>query len=85
MKTGDRDLALAMMFLEDRERGELLERVSSQKAARVRAELQLQERLRIEYRHYLDAVQRLTAELGGSRCARSRGSYLRPHRTRPLR
>ncbi len=85
MKTGDRDLALAMMYLEEHERAELLGRVSSRKAARVRAELQLQERLRIEYRHYLDAVHRLTAELGGERCPRSSAGYLRPHRPRPRR
>ncbi len=81
MTSSDRDLALALMYLEDRERAAVFARVSPAKAARVHSELLLQQRLRIEYRQYLDAVERVISRLRGAGRRSGVASYLRPRRT----
>ncbi len=80
MTSSDRDLALSMMYLEDRERAALYARVSPAKVSRVHSELLLQQRLRIEYRQYRDAVERVIGRLRGAGRFSSTASYLRPRR-----
>ncbi len=80
MTVSDRDLALALMCLIDRERSMVLQRISPSKARRVHAEVVLHQRLHIEYRQYHDAIQRVIARLRGEAAAARAGSYLRPRR-----
>ena len=47
MRAGDREIALSMMYMEDRDRGFLFSLLPAAKARRVREELTLQGRLKV--------------------------------------
>jgi hypothetical protein len=81
MRVGDREIALAMLFLGEAEQNLLLDCLSPAKRARVRDELSLQKRLRIRRELQQEALGRLIHALGAERgsAAASRG-YLRPLR-----
>jgi DNA-binding transcriptional ArsR family regulator len=79
MRLGDREIALSMMYMRDRDRAELLALLPDPKARRILAEIALHRRLVIRYDQYVAAVEHVLAGLE----ERSRGafrSYLRPRR-----
>lgn len=80
MTVTDRELALSMMYLSDSERSLVLSRLGKQKAERVREELRLQEKLRITYGQYLQAVNNILEKFRFSGSKKSMKSYLRPVR-----
>ena len=80
MKTTDRELALAMMYLSDTERSAVLSFLSRQKGDRVNSEYNLQKGLKITYNQYLDALKNVTARLEYGEERSSKKSYLRPVR-----
>lgn len=83
MASPDRDVALAMLYMNDEERDSVLSRVAPVKAARVREELLLQERLQITQDQYEMTVENLVARVSRSSRPRSVRSYIRPRRRRP--
>ena len=81
MRLGDREIALSMMYMRDRDRVALLALLPAPKARRVAEEIALHRRLVIRYDQYVSAVSAVVAALE----ARARtvfASYLRPHRPR---
>ncbi len=79
MRLGDREVALSMMYMRDRDRGELLALLPPPKARRVHDEMVLHRRLVIRYDQYVAAVGVVLASLQESRPGAFR-SYLRPRR-----
>ena len=80
MAVTDRELALSLMYLADSERGFVLSFLSRQKAERVREELRLQEKLRISYGQYLQAITNILERFRTAGSKKSMKSYLRPVR-----
>lgn len=84
MRLGDREIALAMMYMGDRDRGALLALLPRPKAQRVHDEMVLHRRLVIRYDQYVSAVESVLASLKERRQGPFR-SYIRPRRPdRPL-
>lgn len=79
MRLGDREIALSMMYMSDRDRGALLALLPPPKAQRVHDEMVLHRRLVIRYDQYVTAVNAVLSSLQESRRAAFR-SYLRPRR-----
>jgi hypothetical protein len=78
----DRELAMAMMYMEDRDRSRIFSSLSPSKAGRVREEIRLHGRLNIRYNQYLLAVDQVCSALAKSRPNSPFKSYIRPRRYR---
>jgi hypothetical protein len=79
LRLGDREIALSMMYMRDRDRGALLGLLPAPKTRRIAEEIALHRRLAIRYDQYVAAVDAVLAALE----ARARtvfSSYLRPRR-----
>ena len=86
MRAGDREIALAMMYMEDADRAFFFSLLPAAKVKRIQEELVLQQRLKITYDQYKKAVEQVTASLGSKRGGDSIKSYIRPtHGKRPPR
>jgi flagellar motor switch protein FliG len=83
MATGDRDVALALLYFTPDERRPILDAVSARKRQRIEEEILLQERLRISRKHYEMAASRLILALQQNSTQQSSRSYLRPLTRRP--
>ncbi len=79
MRLGDREIALAMMYMRDKDRGALLALLPVPKAQRITSEMRLHRRLVIRYDQYVTAVESVLASLEQRGRAAFR-SYLRPRR-----
>ncbi len=79
MRLGDREIALSMMYMGDRDRADVLELLPEAKTRRVVAEMSLHRRLVIRYDQYVTAVEHVMAGLG-DRSPGAFRSYLRPRR-----
>lgn len=82
MASPDRDLAISMLFMSGDERESILCRIAPAKAARVRDEISLQERLQIRQDHYEATLEGLLVRIGGATRAPIVRSYIRPRRRR---
>lgn len=80
MRSGDREIALSMMYMDDPDRTFLLSLLPSAKVRRIREELALQQRLKITYNQYVKAISALTKNLESGRGGGSIRSYIRPVR-----
>jgi hypothetical protein len=80
MRSGDREIALSMMYMEDSDRAYFFSFLPAAKAKRIREELSLQQRLKITYDQYKKAITALTENLGNDRGGDSIKSYIRPAR-----
>jgi hypothetical protein len=78
MRIGDREIALAMMYMKEPDRASLLSHVGPEKVRRVRDELTLHERLSVRYDDYLVAVSHVRRNLESTGSRAVLGSYLRP-------
>jgi hypothetical protein len=79
MRIGDREIAMAMMYMQAPERALMLSHLGPEKVRRVREELALHERLAIRYDDYLHAVALVLRNLEVAATRRTAlGSYLRP-------
>ena len=78
MRIGDREIALAMMYMKEPDRASLLSCLGAEKVRRVRDELRLHERLSIRYDDYLVAVSHVRKNLQSTAGKAVIGSYLRP-------
>ena len=78
MNMSDREIALAMMFMQDADRVQLFSNLPVSKSKRIREELALQNRLRITYEQYKTAVKSVLEGLKGTRKDGPMQSYLRP-------
>ena len=72
-----REIALAMICMEDGDRSYLLSLLSPAKSSRVCEEIELQERLSIGFKQYLKAVEQATGKLQAPGKTSSIKSYLR--------
>lgn len=81
MKASDRNIALALLYLENDERNRILSCLSAGKARRVRDELALNERRRIAGQHYRLAYEDVLQFLRQQNKKESLKSYVRPKRT----
>ncbi len=79
MRLGDREIALSMMYMRQRDRGELLALLPDPKARRILAEIRLHQRLVIRYDQYVTAVEHVLAGLE-ERASGAFRSYIRPRR-----
>jgi len=82
-RLGDREVALAMMYMRDADRAALLALLPAAKARRVGEEMVLHRRLAIRYDQYTAAVDAVVAALAAPREGARRHafrSYLRPRR-----
>jgi len=79
MATTDRDLALSLSGMEHSDERQILARLSPAKADRVREELALTERRRVDEEHVVHALGVLIGSLEGRRI-QPRHSYVRPRR-----
>ncbi len=79
MRRGDREIALSMMYMRERDRAAVLALVPQAKARRILAEMSLHRRLVIRYDQYVTAVEHVMAGLG-DRSPGAFRSYLRPRR-----
>jgi hypothetical protein len=79
MRLGDREIALAMLYMADRDRAALLAVLPQAKAERVWSEVELHKRLAIRYDQYVAAVGTVLAGLEARKQQPFR-SYLRPKR-----
>ena len=83
MGISDREIAVAMMYMEDRDRNHIFAVISPVKSRRIQEELRLHERLTIRYDDYVKAVQEVLGRLeSGPQKSRFK-SYLRPRRNVP--
>ena len=80
MSMADREIALAVMCMEDDDRSYLLSLLSPAKSSRVCEEIELQERLAIGFKQYLKAVEHAIGKLQAPGRTSSIKSYLRPKR-----
>ena len=80
MRSGDREIALSMMYMEDSDRANFFSLLPAAKVKRIREELSLQQRLKITYDQYRKAITALTETLGSDRGGESIKSYIRPAR-----
>ena len=80
MRVSDREIALAMMYMEDRDRGYLFSLLSQKKVSRIREELTLHSRLRITYDQYNKAVSAIIEALESGGKSGQLKSYLRPRK-----
>ena len=81
MRLTDREIALAMMYMENPDRSYLMALLPPAKVRRIREELLLQERLTIRYDQYVSAVQSVLDGLTENGSGQRFRSYLRPRRT----
>lgn len=81
LRIGDKEIATSMLYMADYERDTVLALLGTTKAARVRQELERQQRSRIVYDHYETAVRVVIRALEGTRATAPR-SYYRPTRSR---
>ena len=79
-RIGDREIALTMMYMSDRDRALVLSHLPPQKTRRVREELELQRHLAIRYPDYLLAVAHVESNLRRPTSRTTLGSWLRPRR-----
>jgi hypothetical protein len=79
LRVSDRDLAMALLYMEDAERDRVLDLVGTGKG--VRLELERVERSRTEYRHHEMAAGLVIRVLEGS-TAEGASSFYRPSRVR---
>ena len=77
MRLGDRDLAIALTYMDRSERDRVLRLLSPAKAARVADELDYQSRLRITAQQYRTLVETVIAQLRSGAAGATR-SYVRP-------
>ena len=80
MRMTDREIGLAMMYMDHADRNHLLALVPGLKARRVQDELALQERLTIRYDQYVAAVNHVVQMLQAGTGEKTFRSYLRPRR-----
>lgn len=80
LSLGDRDLAMAMMYLPDSDRNCILGLLGQKKRERIREELALQKNRRITYSRYRTAVLHVIDSLSSDKNKASLKSYLRPFR-----
>ena len=85
MRIADRELAVAMMFMDDPERERLLLLLSPSKAGRIREELVIQKHIAVSYDQYLAMVDHAVRAMKSEGRTESLGSYLRPRRSAPRR
>lgn len=85
MRIADRELAVAMMFMDDRERERLLLLLAPAKARRVREELVIQKHITVSYDQYLVMVDHAIGVIENEGRSESLRSYLRPRRSVPRR
>lgn len=83
MACTDRDLALAILDMEDSDARTILATVSPKKAARVREEEQLHDARHVESTHVVAALLTVIRSLETGRLIPGQRSYLRPRRSRP--
>ncbi|MBT3275300.1 MAG: hypothetical protein HN368_19250 [Spirochaetales bacterium] len=80
MRIGDRAIALAMMYMEDPDRGYIFTLLPAPKAERIREELALHNRLKITYEQYQAGITVLIDGLDRERGGGTFRSYIRPSR-----
>ncbi len=80
MRLTDREIALSMRFMEDRDRSFVFSLLPGGKADRIREELKLHTRLRITMDQYQRVVGSLQQQLAGTGARESTRSYIRPRR-----
>ena len=80
MASTDRNIALALLGCEDAMEKDVLSRVARAKADRVRQELAISERRRVDSGHVRDALALLLHALETSQAPTGRRSYWRPRR-----
>lgn len=85
MRVADRDLALAMLFMSESERRQVLACVGGGKGRRALDELERFQRSRLEYRLYETASSVVARALAGSGTISTPRSYYRPARSRRMR
>lgn len=81
MASTDRDIALSLAGIADQDEATVLARLAPKKADRVRQELALTERRRIDEKHIVHSLDLLIASLLGERAVAGSRSYVRPRRT----
>jgi hypothetical protein len=82
LPVSDRELAVAMLYLQEAECEPIYRALAGPKAARLREELALVRRRTVGRQDYVATVSRVVAVLGGARYTETLGSYLRPVRRR---
>lgn len=80
MASTDRDIALALAGMADEDEAAVLAHLAPRKADRVREELALEERRRVDEKHIVYSLDLLIASLVGDRALTGRRSYVRPRR-----
>ena len=83
LKVSDRELALAMLNLDENERSGIYAAVSPEKIRRLREELSMLRRLRVHREDYLTALARVISVLEGRPYTEVLRSYIRPRSRRP--
>jgi hypothetical protein len=81
MRASDREIALAMMYMEDRDRNRIISHLGKRKGSRVQEELDYQSRLAVTYEQYRVAVSRILDLLRNEGNTESVRSYIRPRGT----
>ena len=82
MRITDRELALSMMYMEQRDREAIFDLLSTGKVKRIREELSLHDRLQIRYAHYRTAIDHVIQILNHEKKSYSLKSYLKPRHYR---
>ena len=82
LRVADRELAIAMLYMEERERQELFAFLSPAKAKRVKEEYGFAERRAVRYDQYRVVIEGVITQLSRSGAGAPMRSYLRPRRKR---
>ena len=80
LRMTDREIAVSMMFMEENDRNSIFDILSSRKRNRVKEELLLHQRLRINYNQYLTVIEHVVQQLTREHIKPGSRSYLRPIR-----
>ena len=78
MRSGDREIAMAMLYMEDADRERIIGSLGAGKGRRVREELSFQRHVRITYELYRAAVDTLVSTLNRENGSAALRSYIRP-------
>jgi hypothetical protein len=78
MKAQDRDIALSMMYMDEKNKEILFSFLSDSKIKRIKSEIKLHKRLKIKYSQYRKAVNTISKALEAQSDSQKKKSYLRP-------
>lgn len=78
MKISDREIALSMLYMDQKEENIIFSLLSEQKNKRIKEELSYQKKLKINYKLYCDISENLLKKFKKNKNNKNQRTYIRP-------